>query len=94
MATYPLVDSLVAKYISCTLIPWVDSLEWGVCGFLSLGDSLVDAVYILFSYLGWIPLSSEFMATYPVVDSLGGDICLLFFYPLDGFPCVSVDFLV
>ena len=27
----------VAKYISCSLIYWVDSLEWRVHGILSLG---------------------------------------------------------
>ena len=30
----------MTKYISCSLISWVDSLEWRVCGVLSLGGFL------------------------------------------------------
>ena len=35
--------------------------------------------------LGWNPLSGEFVASYPLVDSLGSEVYLLFSYLLGGF---------
>ena len=34
---------------------------------------------------GWIPLSDEFVASYLLVDSLGGEVYRLFSYLLGGF---------
>ena len=40
MASYPFVDSLGGEVYLLLLISWVDSLEWQVHGFLSLGRFL------------------------------------------------------
>ena len=39
--------------------------------------------------LGWIPLNGEFVAFDHLVDSLGDEVYLLFFYLLGGFPRVA-----
>ena len=40
----------------------------------------------LFLISWWIPLNGEFIVSYPLEDSLGGEVYLLFFYLLGGFP--------
>ena len=44
------------------------------------------AKYISYSLISWvIHLSGQFVASYPLVDSLGGKVYLLIFYLLGGF---------
>lgn len=38
-----------------------------------LVDSLDGNVSLVILFLGWIPLSGEFLASYPLEDSLGSD---------------------
>ena len=64
----------------CSLLTIISSL------IIFFQVSLFQKFSLVLLSLVWIPLSSMFVTSYPKVDSLGGEVYILFSNLLGGFP--------